>query len=223
MQRANVTSAASRVPAASARTRPIPRDRARGFTLIELAVTLTVFALLMAAVAPMAGAWVANMQIRSTAEALQMGLQKARMEAVRRNRTVQFSLISLTDPTVVDNSCALASNAASWVVSFNDPTGKCGDALSDLVDPMNIETYASGAPGRRVTVNAVQSDGVTAASAVTFDGFGRVAGAGSIAQIDVDSNTPGNDYRPLRLVINTGGAIRMCEPRVTDANDPRFC
>jgi type IV fimbrial biogenesis protein FimT len=223
MRRANPTHAECPAAAARASSTAAARGGCAGFTLIELAVTLTVFALLMAAVAPMAGAWVANMQIRSTAEALQMGLQKARMEAVRRNRNVQFSLISLTDPTVVDNSCALASNAASWVVSFNDPAGKCGNALSDSVDPMNVQTYASGAPGRRVTVSAVQSDGVTAATSVTFDGFGRVTGGGAIARIDVDNVSPGDDFRPLRLVINSGGAVRMCEPRVTDANDPRFC
>ena len=191
--------------------------------MIEMAVALTVFALLMASVAPMAGAWVANMQIRSTAEALQTGLQRARMEAVRRNRNVQFSLVSLSNPTLMDNSCALASNAASWVISVNDPTGKCGAAPSDTVDPMAVEALASGVNGRRVAVSALQADGATSASTVAFDGFGRVTGASPIASIDLDNLSSGNDFRRLRIVIASGGSIRMCDPQVASSTDPRFC
>lgn len=200
-----------------------PRRRDAGFTMIEIAITLTVFALLMAAVAPMAGAWMANMQIRGTAESVQAGLQRARMEAVRRNQNVRFSLVALASPTTMDDSCALADNAASWVISVNDPSGKCGSALSDTSDPMLVETAAAGPAALRLRAAALQADGVTPASSVTFDGFGRVVGGAAIARVDIDNGVSGNDFRRLRIVVASGGGIRMCDPQVTDTADPRFC
>jgi len=223
MKRSDLNCAGERIPVMSARSKPSMRNSASGFTLVELAVTLTIFAILTGAVAPMAGTWVANLQIRSTAEAVQNGLIRARMEALRRNRNVQFSLVALSNPAMLDNSCTLAANASSWVISVNDPTGKCGDAPSATVDPMNVEGLASGALAQRVTVSALQSDGATPASSVTFDGFGRVNGGGAIATVDVDNSASGNDFRRLRVQVASGGSIRMCDPLVTDSTDVRFC
>ncbi len=200
-----------------------PPLRAAGFTLIEIAITLTVFAVLLAIIAPSAASWMANMQIRATAESIQAGLHKARMEAVRRNQPVRFSLVSTTNPSVMDNSCALSATAASWAVSINDPATKCGSALSNDTDPMLVETYAAGVNARRVTVAARQADGVTAANTVVFDGFGQIIGATPLAMITIDNLVTGNDFRPLRIAISNGGGIRLCDPRVTDATDPRFC
>lgn len=202
-----------------------PRYRANcsGFTMIEVAVALTVFALLMAMVAPMAGAWVANQQIRGVAEALQTGLQRARMDAVRRNQNVRFSLVSLSNPGVMDNTCALSGSSASWVISVNDPAGKCGNGLSDTADPMLIEVRAAGSPAQRLTISALQADGSTAAATVTFDGYGRTVGADAIARIDVDNNVSGNDFRRLRIVVAAGGSVRMCDPQVAETTDPRYC
>ncbi len=181
------------------------------------------FALLLAMIAPSAGAWMANMQIRATAESIQNGLQKARMEAVRRNLPVRFSLVSTNDPAVMDDSCALSSNSASWTVSVNDPAGKCGGALSDTADPMLVETYAAGVNARRVRVSATEANGATAAHSVVFDGFGRTLGANALARVDIDNAVASNDFRPLRIVIGDGGSIRMCEPRVGTTTDPRAC
>lgn len=208
----------SGVPARARRRFP-----SAGFTLVELAVTLTVFALMLALIAPSASAWMANMQIRATAEALESGLQKARMEAVRRNQPVRFSLVATADPAVMDDSCALSASSASWAISVNDPAGKCGSALSNTADPMLVETYAAGVHARRVTVSATEADGTTAAHSVTFDGFGRIQGANVLAQVTVDNVVSADDFRPLRILISNGGSIRMCDPRVTEASDPRAC
>jgi len=202
---------------------PCARTPAAGFTLVELAITLAVFGVLMAVIAPSAGAWMANMQVRATAESIQSGLHKARMEAVRRNQPVRFSLVSTANSSVMDNSCALSATAASWVVSVNDPSTKCGGALSDTTDPMLVETYAAGVYARRVTVAARQADGVTAASSVVFDGFGRISGGAALAMITINNFDTSDDFRPLRVVIADGGGIRLCDPRVTEATDPRAC
>jgi len=68
----------------------------RGFSLIELMVTISVMALLLAAAVPSFGPWVANSRVRSTAESLQNGIRLAQTEAVRRNRQVAFTFTNET-------------------------------------------------------------------------------------------------------------------------------
>lgn len=201
---------------------PLP---SRGVTLVEIAVTLALVSILLMAAAPGIAQYLRNTQIRNVATSIHGGLQRARNEALRRNRTVRFSLVSLADPAVMDNGCALSAEGVSWVVSLNSPAGKCGNALSETADPMLIEHQAGGADGRNVDVSATSAGGATPASSIAFDGFGRVSAVvGSpLAVIDVDNAVPGNDFRALRIVISNGGNIRMCEPKVTDASDPRRC
>lgn len=197
--------------------------RHRGFTLIEFVVTVSILALLIMAVAPGMSAWLRNTRIRSVAEVLQNGLQQARNEAVRRNQNVSFWLVSLSAPGTLDNGCTLSSSSGSWVVSVSSPESACANAPSTDTAPMIVAANAIGDAGVGVSVAAAQSDGA-AATSVTFNGFGHVvAGASTIAKIDVDNVVPGNEFRPLRIEVEAAGSVRMCEPLVTSTDDPRRC
>jgi type IV fimbrial biogenesis protein FimT len=61
------------------------------------------------------------------------------------------------------------------------------------------------------------------ANTVVFNGFGRALDATGMSTIDIDNITSGDDYRALRIVVGTGGTLRMCEPKVTASSDPRKC
>lgn len=198
------------------------RGASRGVTLVELAVVLALVALLLMAVVPSASAWIRNTQIRNVATAIQNGLQRARAEAMRRNTPVRFSLVQVTDPAVLDNSCALSSSGVSWVVSIDDPTSKCATAVSDATAPRILDKQAGGSGAGRVAVAAVDADGDEAVD-VVFNGFGRTVDGTGISRVSIDNEVAGDDYRALRIVIGTGGTIRMCEPKVTDSTDPRKC
>ena len=111
------------------------RTNRYGFSLIELMVALAVLGLLLALAMPMFGTMIQNSRIRTSAEAIQNGLQLARAEAVRRNQQVRFQMTSS-----VDAACALSASGSNWVVSINgtasgDPTGACNSAPSDIVAP----------------------------------------------------------------------------------------
>lgn len=198
------------------------RAAQRGVTLIELVVVFIVVGLLVVAAAPGIGTWIGNTHVRNSAQSIYAGLNRARAEAVRTNRSVRFSLVSLADAKVMDNTCALSATGGSWVVSLNDPVGKCADAPSATVTPMIVEKVAAGPGGARVVVSAKDSTNA-AAHTVTFNAFGRVADAAPITMIDIDNQVAGSDYRALRIVVTTGGVVRMCDVKVTDANDPRKC
>lgn len=207
------------------------KQAVRGFTLIEVAVVLIILGLMLVAVMPSMGAWMRNTQVRNTASSMLDGLTKARNEAIRRNTPIRFSLVSLTDSAVMNDTCAVSRTGVSWVISVRDPAGHCSytpsvDTSTDAADgnnPLIVEANAGGVGGRNVVVAARLDDGTAAGGTVTFNGFGRVADATPVRFIDVNNATTGGDYRRLRIEITAGGAARLCDMGVSDTTDPRHC
>lgn len=199
--------------------------RSRGFTLVELIVTIAVFALLLFAALPSLGTWTDNTRIRNVASSLLDGLQLARAEAIRRNQNVSFWLVNIDNPAVLSNDCTLSNTSGSWVVSVNSPITHCADAPSIDSSPMLVTGRAVGDAGGRVSVTAVLAGSTTAATSVTFNGFGRLVNtADAIGQIDITGPTSGTDYRNLRLLVSPAGQVRMCDPDSGIATtDPRRC
>ena len=204
--------------------RPRHSPRVRGFTLIELMVTIAVFALILFAALPSLGTWMDNTRIRNVAGSLQDGIQRARAEAIRRNQAISFWLVGIDKPSVLSNDCTLSNVSGSWVVSVNSPIAHCADAPSTTSSPMLVTGRPVGDAGGAVAVTAVQSGSTTAATTVTFDGFGRIANSGAIGQIDITGTASGVNYRNLRVVLTPGGQVRMCDPDPGVAStDPRKC
>lgn len=210
--------------------RPASGPVAAGFSLIELMVTMTILGLLLVATMPSIGAWMRNTEIRNAAESINSGLAKARSEAVRRNQPVLFSLVTpqSSNPGVLDNSCALSATSASWVVSLETPETQCAVAVSEDTAPKILAKYAQGDGARNVAIAIKNADCSAAASTtqVSYNSFGRIeTKSGSPAPlrcIDIRHTASGTS-RPLRLMLGNGGNVRMCDPAVTDDNDPRKC
>ena len=203
------------------------RQQQRGFSIIELAVTLVVLGILITSALPNISSWLRNTKLRTQTESLLAGLQQARNEAVRNNRAVTFWMVNLPTANSMNNSCTVSATGTSWVVNIGTatPEGLCGTGPSTTVAPL-IVTSRVGADGSAgVTVSGAKSDGTTAASNVTFDGFGRapVTSTSSLQVIDVKFATANSGDRPLRIEISTSGLTRMCDVSVTTAGDPRAC
>jgi type IV fimbrial biogenesis protein FimT len=201
----------------------------RGVTLIELAVVLAVVAILLSQAGPLFSAWTSNVQIRTAAESIQNGLQLARAEAIRRNRSVMFWLTSAANPLTAD-----------WLVGCMNPVntngkGPVAEAPGDCpgsatgATPFNWIQYQTAAAQQTTLpqVTAVDANG-NATQVLTFNSLGMVLasnldGSTPIAQITVSiPSMPASLARPLQVRVG-GGQIRMCDPHLSLASDPRGC
>lgn len=193
----------------------------RGMSLIELLIGIAILAVLLAIGGTSFVSWIQNSQIRTAAESIQNGVQVARAEAVKQNKTVLFQLMSSSSA-----SCAWSTTRASWVVSELDAQGQCANAPSDTAaapDPRIIQRRSSNEGAKNTFLAASQPT-------VAFNSLGRVtnAAAGNVT-IDVfnpvggDCVADGGNMRCLRVVVTPGGQIRMCDPAVTVATDSRVC
>jgi type IV fimbrial biogenesis protein FimT len=200
-----------------------PTGKTRGITMVEIMVVISILGLTLLAVMPDVTATIGNSRMRSSAETFTAGLARARIEAMRRNEPVTFWMMTANADRVLDNSCALSSISASWVVSVNNPGGACASQVNDEVAPFIQVKHDGGEASSRIAVMGTAGDRATSADSVTFDGYGRIA-AGALRNIDLDSVAPSNDLRPLRIEMTNSGLVRMCEPRIdTASTDPRRC
>ncbi|WP_411879007.1 GspH/FimT family pseudopilin [Polaromonas sp. YR568] len=198
----------------------LAKSRQRGFNVIEVMVTVAVLALLLAVGVPSMAEWVRNTHVRNLAETIQNGLQKARTESLRRNKVVTFWMVTPATG-IPDATCTLSAASGSWVISLDDPSGKCNLDPSATTAPRLIEVYGAGSSATGVTVTGLASDGATAAKSVSFNGFGQTVSTGTqLARIDVAHTLSG--ARRLRIQISTGGGVRMCDQDVS-TTDPRAC
>ena len=177
--------------------------RTSGFTLIELMIALSIFAILVFLALPMYAQFMGNSQIRNAAENSLTGVRLAQATAIKGNRRAKF---------VID--------ANGWSVY------EWNDEITDFaVAPTQSYLFAEGASH---TTNAPKPAGATM---VTFDGLGRIfpnadPPTASLTRIDF-TNPSVTNPRDLRVIISgIGGStgIKLCDPDPgVDASDPRAC
>ncbi len=204
--------------------RRMAQARQQGVSMIEVVVVMAVLSLVVFAVMPEVTLAMGNARVRAASESMLSGLQRARVEALRRNERVSLYLIAAGTEAPLDNTCVRSAAGLSWVVSIADPTGQCGADSSDTVDP-RIKLKADGSSmSTSVTVAATDRTRATAANRITFDGSGRIADADGIRYIDLEHASGSTDMRKTRIEVTVGGVIRLCEPALlTTGSDPRRC
>lgn len=199
------------------------RDRRRGFSLLEVLAVVAVLTLMLAALVPSVMEWVREARTRNAAEAVYSGLQKARIEAIKRNVPVTFWLVSGPESGAPpDKTCAVDAKSASWVVSLQSPVGRCHVGPSPTVAPGIVAVHGAGVVAKGVEVKGLSGGGAATASSVTFNGLGQIASdSSSLSRVDFDHEE--DSARKYRVQISPGGDIRLCDRVVTDASDPRRC
>jgi len=193
-------------------TQPLPRARSRGFSLIELMVTVTLLGVLVLLAMPSMAAWIRNNKVRTVADALENGLRVAQVEATRRSRQVVFVLTNSPTPAT---SLTAVANGGYWATK----TIRLTTGSSDTADVIESGTLSG-------TAANVQIQGP---AALCFSALGRVAFpastgvSGGNCTPPTSATTYGATYdvtlpgaeRRLRVLVSLGGQVRMCDPDKT--------
>lgn len=205
--------------------------RASGFTMIEMAVTMTVFAILFTLGVPAMTTWIRNNKVRTVADALQTGLRLAQAESLRRSRQVVFAMTNSATPTA--KPLPAVAGGTSWAI-WTVPS------MTDGTE--NPEFIASGVLSNVSTSVTVAPQAPNAAvSTVCFNSMGRLVANSSANVTDITGGDtcmqpsgtppvqtfaialPGAD-RPLHVNLSLGGQVHMCDPGVVlSAAHPEGC
>jgi type IV fimbrial biogenesis protein FimT len=191
----------------------------RGFTLVELMVSLAIVGALLAMGVPSMSAMIQNAKLGSATKSYLIGIQTARAEAIRMNVPVDFVL---TDAAVAANSTPSA-NGKNWVVRWTNAgtlTLLDGKAGSDGSGQNN---------GTSVTVagTAIAPTTPAFAGVLSFNGFGAVTPSQTLS-FDIANPaggacaTAGGPMRCQRIQVRPGGQINVCDPQAS-AGDSRAC
>ncbi|WP_168224661.1 GspH/FimT family pseudopilin [Rhodoferax aquaticus] len=192
-----------------------------GFTLIEAIVVLAILGLLWMVAVPSYSAYAANNSLRTTSELFYSAVQKARAEAIRRNRIVELVLTNDVPPTpaggsmeAIDTPISGSTSGTNWVIRAPNTAPAGTYALLD-------SKQAAEAGGTKVTVNA---GGVTS---IQFNGLGETTSATAV-QVQFRHITQNAEcllteaVRCLDVRVSPGGQARLCEPN-QPLTDNRSC
>jgi type IV fimbrial biogenesis protein FimT len=192
---------------------------ARGFTIVELMVALTIVGIVMMVGTPLIATMIQNSKLSSATKSYLAGIQTARAEAIRMNRPVDFVL---TDSSVAPGVSGSA-NGKNWVVRW-----------SNAGTPTLVEGKAGANGTGQQGANSVTIFGAVTAptsgsfsGVLTFNGFGAV-NSGETVALDVRNPAGGacavadGPMRCQRIQVRPGGQISVCDPKAV-AGDSRFC
>ena len=202
-------------------SRAANRDRgspASGFTLLEMVVTMGIFAILVALAVPTMRTWISNTKVRAVADGLQNGVRLAQTESLRRSRQVVFVLTNSTTPQALPlNALATGSYWAIYAIpSMTDGSEGTGAF---------IDSGVLGSTAANVTVNGKP--------AICFNSVGRLVGnpfpavttitGGATCTLPVTTvlptNMPAELYNvalngadhPLQVQVTLGGQVHLCD------------
>ena len=185
--------------------------RSKGFSIIELMIAITIFAILLSFGLPSYSIYLQNAKIRSTAESIQGGLQQARAEGLKRNAPVAFILTS-SEALSTTATFAPSASGPNWVTVATTGTDRYIDGRPAAENNGGV-TITGATP--TITFNALGANDLLADA--QFDIRGRQAAD------DSNCEPNGNKLRCLRVTVTPGGQVRMCDPAVAAVGDTRRC
>lgn len=158
--------------------------RERGFTLPETLVMLAVFALLLGMSITYTIGWLGRAESRGAIYTMQTLFQRARMEAVARNRACRFTVDTATRQARIYDLVDVANTADDILVSDTTLSSKVSFARPDSGSAVTLASISGTTYGATFGSDGAVSAGVGMVALLGGDGYFRVnlygAGGASI-------------------------------------------
>lgn len=178
----------------------------RGFTLIELMVTLALVAVMMVLAAPSFITFQRNSQLTSTANSFLASLSAARAEAMKRQlRTFVIPADNSNWSSGWKVFVDVNSNVSTTALSYEDGI----DILLSSVDPLPSSITIDTTSATSFVHSGVKY--------VMFNGTGFMSLiGGGFPSGGADSLDFSNGSETRRVLASTAGRVRVCKPNATE-------
>jgi type IV fimbrial biogenesis protein FimT len=171
---------------------------ARGFTLVELLVTVSLVAIMLAFAAPSFTAFQRNAALRSTAANFMSAVTSARAEAMRRG--INVYLIPTTDQDWSKGWTVYADQ--NWTQAL-EPSSDAIISQSPAIDP--LVTVVSSTQATQF------NDGGNRYLMFNGGGYPR-SNAGTPTNGAIEFSVEGSSDTRRRVLVTGAGRIRLCDP-----------
>jgi len=157
----------------------------RGFTTLEILVTLALMAVLAAIAAPSMIDFVRNNKMSTAARQLDADMMLARREAIKRNMRV---IVCIKGSTAGKCGTAATAWAAGWLVCYDaDSDNDCDDTSAANPNPIRQHAAISSTltltgPASVLRFNANGTQGAAGAGTLTFTTRGTWTGSKSYVE-----------------------------------------
>ncbi len=182
----------------------------RGFTLIELMVTIAILAILLILGIPSYEEWTLNTRIRTVTESIQNGLRLARNSAAQQGSAVRFQFTTTTGGWEV---CSLGSTAeAACPATAASIIEQYPGDLTSTVLQVTTSTAVTSVTASQWYLALVT--GTATGSGVTFTSLARPSNYGGTDLLRIDTSATQANARRLVTTISAGGMVNMCDPQI---------
>ena len=171
-------------------------QKSKGFTLLELMVTLTIFLVLVSVGLPQMSSWISANQMDSRVSSIAGMLRSARSEALTRNNTVTLATGGNSQDWA--NSITMYTDTSGGNNPFNSAEGDVEIRIIDLTTD-------------QVTING----NTVAGEYISFSSNGRLDGTGdAIIEVCNGSNTQGGQTISVNIVgrVSISEGVTDCTP-----------
>lgn len=178
----------------------------RGFTLVELMVTVAVVAILAAVAVPGMQTFLAKSGMNAVKDDFAIALQRARLDAINRNTCVSICQLAAAG----GNTCASGTELGKWHQGWITYTNaSCSGTAATALTSTDVISVRQPSNARYTLVN----DGASPPSVLTFDARGTLVAG--LATYQVRDAKDGNSPYKRDITVSMQGRVQVAAVKPT--------